>query len=37
LTFRLPKIEKDKLDEYCKQTGRKQTDVLRELIRALPS
>ena len=37
LTFRLPKVEKDKLDQYCEQTGRSQTDVLREFIRSLPN
>jgi len=36
LTFRLPKIEKEKLDKYCANTGRNQTDVLREFIRSLP-
>ena len=36
LTFRLPKTEKDRLDKYCEKTGRTITDVIRELIRALP-
>ncbi|NJR52171.1 MAG: ribbon-helix-helix protein, CopG family [Leptolyngbyaceae cyanobacterium CSU_1_3] len=33
---RLPKTEKEKLDNYCKQVGRTQTDVIREFIRSLP-
>ncbi len=35
ITFRLTQPEKDLLREYCEQTGRNQTDVLRELVRGL--
>ncbi|MEA5577928.1 ribbon-helix-helix protein, CopG family [Anabaena sp. UHCC 0451] len=35
ITFRLTQPEKDLLREYCEQTRRNQTDVLRELIRGL--
>lgn len=35
ITIRLPESEKKKLKDYCEETGRQQTEVLRELIRAL--
>ena len=36
IQFRLPKIEKERLEVYCQATGRSITDVLREFIRSLP-
>ncbi len=35
LTVNLTKEENDKLDDFCKVTGRPATDVIRELIRKL--
>ncbi|HLO84604.1 MAG TPA: CopG family transcriptional regulator [Nostocaceae cyanobacterium] len=35
ITFRLTQQEKNLLREYCEQSGRNQTDVLRELVRGL--
>jgi predicted DNA-binding protein len=35
IQIRLPKEEKDIIDEYCQKTGRTQTDVIREFIRSL--
>jgi len=37
LTFRLPESELLILKAYCDQEGRKQTDIIRELIRGLKS
>ena len=33
LTINLSKQEVERLEAYCKQTGRPATDVIRELIR----
>jgi predicted DNA-binding protein len=33
--FRLTDEEFEKLETYCKSTGRSKSDVLRELIRSL--
>ncbi|MEB3224563.1 MAG: ribbon-helix-helix domain-containing protein [Synechococcus sp.] len=33
--FRLTDEEFEKLEAYCKSTGRSKSDVLRELIRSL--
>lgn len=35
LDIKLPSREKELLNTYCLQIGRKKTDVLRELIRGL--
>jgi len=35
ITFNLPESENQVLEEYCEQTGRNKTDVLREFIRSL--
>lgn len=35
ITVNLTSSEAFKLDEYCRQTGRPATDVIRELIRGL--
>jgi len=35
LTIRLPESELLILKAYCNQEGRKQTDIIRELIRGL--
>jgi hypothetical protein len=35
ITFNLPESENQILEEYCEQTGRNKTDVLREFIRSL--
>ncbi|PSB18854.1 CopG family transcriptional regulator [Phormidesmis priestleyi ULC007] len=35
VTFRVTQEEKDLLKQYCEQSARNQTDVLRELIRSL--
>ncbi|WP_016951544.1 hypothetical protein [Anabaena sp. PCC 7108] len=35
VTFRLTQPGQDLLQEYCEQTGRNQTKVLRELVRRL--
>ncbi|NMG21682.1 ribbon-helix-helix protein, CopG family [Brasilonema bromeliae] len=36
ITVNLAAQEAEKLDRYCRQTGRPATDVIRELIRGLP-
>ncbi len=36
ITVNLAAQEAEKLDQYCQQTGRPATDVIRELIRGLP-
>ncbi|MBP5971809.1 CopG family transcriptional regulator [Brasilonema sp. CT11] len=36
ITVNLALNEASKLEKYCEQTGRAATDVIRELIRALP-
>ncbi|MBP5976329.1 MAG: ribbon-helix-helix protein, CopG family [Brasilonema octagenarum HA4186-MV1] len=36
ITVNLAAQEAEKLDKYCRQTGRPATDVIRELIRRLP-
>ena len=36
IQFRLPKIEKERLELYCEKTGRSITDIMREFIRSLP-
>ncbi|ARV61972.1 CopG family transcriptional regulator [Nostocales cyanobacterium HT-58-2] len=36
ITVNLAAQEAEKLDKYCRQTGRPATDVIRELIRGLP-
>ncbi|WP_320073265.1 CopG family transcriptional regulator [Nostoc sp. MG11] len=36
MTVNLARTEAIKLEEYCLQTGRDATDVIRELIRSLP-
>jgi metal-responsive CopG/Arc/MetJ family transcriptional regulator len=36
ISIKLPKSELDKLDEYCKETYRAKSDVIRESIRNLP-
>jgi predicted DNA-binding protein len=35
IDIRLPKGEKQILDDYCEAAGRTRTDVLREFIRSL--
>jgi predicted DNA-binding protein len=35
ITLNLATKEAEKLEQYCEQTGRPATDVIRELIRAL--
>lgn len=35
IDVRLPIVEKQILDDYCKATGRTRTDVIREFIRSL--
>ncbi|WP_193194974.1 CopG family transcriptional regulator [Nostoc sp. MG11] len=37
LTVNLTSGEVEKLEQYCKITGRAATDVIRELIRSIPS
>jgi len=37
LTINLTSGEADKLEKYCSNTGRPATDVIRELIRSLPT
>ena len=34
--IRLNKLEAEKLEKYCQNTGRNFNDVVRELIRGLP-
>ena len=36
ITINLTVTEALKLEQYCENTGRPSTDVIRELIRALP-
>jgi hypothetical protein len=36
ITINLASNEAKNLEKYCEQTGRPATDVIRELIRALP-
>lgn len=36
-TFRLTEEENQLLEDYCKRVGRTYTDVLRELVRSLPT
>jgi predicted DNA-binding protein len=36
ITVNLTSTEAQRLEQYCDQTGRPSTDVIRELIRALP-
>jgi len=35
LTVRIEDAEKERLREFCQQTGRTQSDVVREFIRKL--
>jgi molybdopterin-binding protein len=35
ITFQLPEAERQLLEDYCKQTQRGKTDILRELVRTL--
>jgi molybdopterin-binding protein len=35
ITFQLPDAERQLLEEYCQQTHRSKTDILRELVRNL--
>ncbi|WP_208766668.1 CopG family transcriptional regulator [Nostoc flagelliforme] len=37
LTINLTSGEAEKLEKYCSSTGRPATDVIRELIRSLPT
>ncbi len=37
LTINLTLSEAEKLEKYCSMTGRPATDVIRELIRSLPT
>jgi molybdopterin-binding protein len=37
ITFQLPEAERQLLESYCDRTQRSKTDVLRELVRSLPS
>ena len=37
LTINLTSGESEKLEKYCSNTGRPATDVIRELIRSLPT
>jgi hypothetical protein len=37
LTVNLTSGEVEKLEQYCKITGRAATDVIRELIRSIPA
>ncbi len=37
LTINLTSSEAEKLEKYCSKTGRPATDVIRELIRSLPT
>ncbi|MGJ5672025.1 MAG: CopG family transcriptional regulator [Nostochopsis sp.] len=36
ITLNLASAEAEKLERYCRETGRPATDVIRELIRGLP-
>jgi molybdopterin-binding protein len=35
VTFQLPEVERQTLEDFCGQTQRSKTDVLRELVRTL--
>lgn len=37
ITVNLAAQESEKLEKYCHQTGRPATDIIRELIRSLPT
>ena len=37
LTINLTSSEAEKLEKYCSMTGRPATDVIRELIRSVPT
>ncbi|MEJ1931650.1 ribbon-helix-helix protein, CopG family [Nostoc sp. NIES-3756] len=37
MTINLSSSEAERLDKYCSSTGRPATDVIRELIRSLPT
>jgi hypothetical protein len=37
ITFKVSALEMRALEEYCQQTQRTKTDILRELIRRLPT
>jgi hypothetical protein len=37
ITFKVSALEMRALEEYCQQTQRTKTDILRELIRNLPT
>ncbi|MDF5721538.1 MAG: ribbon-helix-helix protein, CopG family [Rhizonema sp. PD37] len=37
ITVNLTENEAKKLEEYCDKTGRAATDVIRELLRGLPT
>jgi predicted DNA-binding protein len=37
LTINLTSSEVENLEKYCSKTGRPATDVIRELIRSLPT
>lgn len=37
ITFKVSELEMNALEAYCQQTQRTKTDVLRELIRRLPT
>ncbi len=36
MTFRMPKVEWDRLEAYSQKTGRNKTDIIREFLRTLP-
>ena len=36
ITVNLAAQEAEKLEQYCEETGRPATDIIRELIRGLP-
>ena len=37
ITFKVSELEMKAIEDYCHQTQRTKTDVLRELIRRLPT
>lgn len=37
ITFKVSELEMKAIEDYCLQTQRTKTDVLRELIRRLPT
>jgi hypothetical protein len=37
ITFKVSEIEMQALETYCQQTQRTKTDLLREMIRKLPT